>query len=283
MDGENAYPGNYLPRFQFTGQEWDSYAGLDYYKGRWYDTVTGRFFEQDPIGFSAGDRNLYRYVGNGPTNGTDPTGLLTVQVEKPNYRGLGVVLNWKASFELGADEKNGFLIQKVTVDFERMACDKMQKSFYTGSSSDAPKYSTDDRQKHSTYSYWEMWDVQDGEVIIGKAGKGRGPGDKKGKLEDVFNIPSAIGVDLKKLCVYSGYTIMSGEIAWVGKDNKTMEDYAEWSKISGYPSGSLYYSKDEPSIWKGAKIVASRNISTNWLYMFGKVFYDTYDWSPKST
>ncbi|MCO8124099.1 hypothetical protein NHH03_20310 [Stieleria sp. TO1_6] len=30
---------------------------------------------QDPIGFSAGDANLYRYVGNGPTNATDPSGL----------------------------------------------------------------------------------------------------------------------------------------------------------------------------------------------------------------
>jgi hypothetical protein len=30
---------------------------------------------QDPIGFAAGDANLYRYVGNGPTNRTDPSGL----------------------------------------------------------------------------------------------------------------------------------------------------------------------------------------------------------------
>jgi hypothetical protein len=30
---------------------------------------------QDPIGFAAGDTNQYRYVGNGPTNATDPSGL----------------------------------------------------------------------------------------------------------------------------------------------------------------------------------------------------------------
>jgi hypothetical protein len=30
---------------------------------------------QDPIGFAAGDVNQYRYVGNGPTNATDPSGL----------------------------------------------------------------------------------------------------------------------------------------------------------------------------------------------------------------
>jgi hypothetical protein len=43
---------------------------------RWYDSATGRFWQQDPIGFSAGDGNLYRYVGNGPTNYTDPSGLV---------------------------------------------------------------------------------------------------------------------------------------------------------------------------------------------------------------
>lgn len=29
----------------------------------------------DPIGFEAGDANLYRYVGNSPPNDTDPSGL----------------------------------------------------------------------------------------------------------------------------------------------------------------------------------------------------------------
>jgi hypothetical protein len=35
----------------------------------------GRFLSPDPIGFAAGDANLYRYVGNTPTNLTDPSGL----------------------------------------------------------------------------------------------------------------------------------------------------------------------------------------------------------------
>ena len=29
----------------------------------------------DPLGYEAGDANLYRYVGNSPTNATDPSGL----------------------------------------------------------------------------------------------------------------------------------------------------------------------------------------------------------------
>ncbi len=36
---------------------------------------------KDPIGFAAGDANLYRYVGNGPTNATDPSGLESPQFD----------------------------------------------------------------------------------------------------------------------------------------------------------------------------------------------------------
>jgi hypothetical protein len=42
---------------------------------RMYDPITGRWTTEDPIGFDAGDSNLDRYVGNSPTNYTDPTGL----------------------------------------------------------------------------------------------------------------------------------------------------------------------------------------------------------------
>jgi RHS repeat-associated protein len=35
----------------------------------------GRWLQPDPITFSAGDGNIGRYVGNNPTNATDPTGL----------------------------------------------------------------------------------------------------------------------------------------------------------------------------------------------------------------
>ena len=40
-----------------------------------YDPTIGRWLSEDPIGFEAGDPNLYRYVGNRSTTQTDPTGL----------------------------------------------------------------------------------------------------------------------------------------------------------------------------------------------------------------
>lgn len=59
----------------YTGQIWDASAGLYNFRNRWYDPKVGRFLSQDPIGFEAGDANLYRYVGNSPLSFTDPTGL----------------------------------------------------------------------------------------------------------------------------------------------------------------------------------------------------------------
>jgi hypothetical protein len=40
-----------------------------------FDPTVGRWLEEDPIGFEGGDADLYRFVGNDPTNATDPTGL----------------------------------------------------------------------------------------------------------------------------------------------------------------------------------------------------------------
>ena len=64
-----------VDRFLFTGREFDAETGLYYYRARYYDPLNGRFISQDPIGFTAGDANLYRYVGNSPINFVDPSGL----------------------------------------------------------------------------------------------------------------------------------------------------------------------------------------------------------------
>jgi RHS repeat-associated protein len=61
-------------RFGFAGMEYDSVTGLYYDHARYYDAAIGRFTSQDPMGFAAGDTNLYRYVGNDPTAVRDPSG-----------------------------------------------------------------------------------------------------------------------------------------------------------------------------------------------------------------
>ncbi len=64
---------------KFTGRYLDTETGLQWNLNRWYDAKTGRWMSQDPIGFEGGDGNLYRYVGNDPGNGVDPSGLSQVR------------------------------------------------------------------------------------------------------------------------------------------------------------------------------------------------------------
>ena len=64
--------------FTFVGRQgyfYEPSLGLYYINARWYDPVTGRWLSEDPIGYAAGDANLYRYVGNGPVSAVDPSGL----------------------------------------------------------------------------------------------------------------------------------------------------------------------------------------------------------------
>lgn len=61
-------------RFGYTGRELDEESGLMQYRARYYDPAVGTFVGEDPLGFGAGDSNLYRYVFNSPTNFTDPDG-----------------------------------------------------------------------------------------------------------------------------------------------------------------------------------------------------------------
>jgi RHS repeat-associated protein len=62
-------------RFKYAGQEYDATTGMYFDRARYYEAVTGRFMSLDPLGFAAGDANLFRYVGNDTTNGVDPSGL----------------------------------------------------------------------------------------------------------------------------------------------------------------------------------------------------------------
>jgi len=62
----------------YTGRELDLETGLYYYRARYYHPHLGRFLTRDPLLYSAGDANLYRYVGNRPLAGGDPLGLVTI-------------------------------------------------------------------------------------------------------------------------------------------------------------------------------------------------------------
>jgi RHS repeat-associated protein len=66
--------------FDFNARETDL-SGMKYYRARYYHSTFQRFTSLDPLGFEAGDANLYSNVRNAPTRWTDPDGL---RVLNPN-------------------------------------------------------------------------------------------------------------------------------------------------------------------------------------------------------
>ena len=63
----------YGNRFLFQGREYDYTTQLYNFRARWYDTETGRWLSNDPIGISGG-LNLYAFCSNDPVNYVDPMG-----------------------------------------------------------------------------------------------------------------------------------------------------------------------------------------------------------------
>ena len=68
----------------YAGHKFDADIGLSYMQARYYDPVLGRFYGNDPVGYTAKNPvmsfNRYMYVNNNPYKYTDPDGefLLTV-------------------------------------------------------------------------------------------------------------------------------------------------------------------------------------------------------------
>lgn len=61
----------------YTGHQFDSDTGLVYMQARYYDPVIGRFYSNDPVGFTGevDTFNRYSYVANNPYKYVDPTGM----------------------------------------------------------------------------------------------------------------------------------------------------------------------------------------------------------------
>jgi RHS repeat-associated protein len=79
-------------RILFTGREWVPRHGFYEYRARAYHPKLGRFMSEDPIGFSAGDSNLFRYCAGDPVNKTDPTGLVPYQNDQSGVATTGRVV-----------------------------------------------------------------------------------------------------------------------------------------------------------------------------------------------
>jgi RHS repeat-associated protein len=78
----SASTGTVTNPFRYTGREFDPETGIYEYRARYYDQATGRFLNEDPLGFGGGE-NFYAYVKNDPTNLVDPLGLFAEVICEP--------------------------------------------------------------------------------------------------------------------------------------------------------------------------------------------------------
>ncbi len=60
----------------FTGQYNDTVTGLDDYRSRYYDPVSGVFLAADSVAGNVAGMNPYGYVGGNPETWTDPSGQM---------------------------------------------------------------------------------------------------------------------------------------------------------------------------------------------------------------
>jgi RHS repeat-associated protein len=65
----------YAVPYSFQGMRTDSLVSVEFADNRVYSPTLMRWLQTDPIGLIAGN-NYYQFVGNGPTEGVDPSGLI---------------------------------------------------------------------------------------------------------------------------------------------------------------------------------------------------------------
>jgi RHS repeat-associated protein len=128
--------------FLFTEQRFDPETGFLYYKNRYNSTFFGRFMSRDPIDYAAGDMNLYAYVGDRPTNLTDPTGNasnyylridgVTEESTAPNFQKQIELDSWSFGASSPADIGGGLAAGKSGEEIWVDKYGRVKVQFYWG-------------------------------------------------------------------------------------------------------------------------------------------------------
>src|ERR1700687_5048769 len=99
-----------------------------YYRARYYDQTSGRFINEDPIGYGGDGPNFYIYVLGNPSNWADPAGLLAeLYCESiPSSRGGGFT-TWN-----GIKNGLGLLVGRAHHCYIRVKCNGKDETIELG-------------------------------------------------------------------------------------------------------------------------------------------------------
>src|SRR5262249_48995196 len=139
---------------KFTGRELDTETGLQFNLAR-------RWTSQDPLGFDAGDENLYRYVHNAPTIARDSSGLqhdLSFVTRFGPRTGSAGAVAWGIEWTISADsnaQRGGIVVQHLIL---------LNFAYYFIGDVDVPAGSyTPPALRGKARNYWEAWRVAPGQ------------------------------------------------------------------------------------------------------------------------
>ncbi|MDB2387497.1 RHS repeat-associated core domain-containing protein [Shewanella sp.] len=91
----------------YTGHLQDTELGLTYMQARYYDPLIGRFYSNDPVGFTGevDTFNRYSYVANNPYKYVDPPGEVKINISLNAQFAAGI--GWQAGGTLSIDTTYG--------------------------------------------------------------------------------------------------------------------------------------------------------------------------------
>ena len=125
--------------FQFTGRPQIA-GGLYYDRARFYDSATGRFLSEDPIGLSGGSANPYNYVNGNPISLVDPFGF----VPSLGYTTLSGGPNsntWQIQWKLSSPSKSGgWIVQQINATSTSGANTTYWEAWQVGANSSVTTY-----------------------------------------------------------------------------------------------------------------------------------------------
>ena len=114
---------NVVWQYLSQGRRREDATGLITARHRDYSPILGRFIERDPLGFAAGDNNLYRFVRNSPIGKTDPSGLCEIIRQPLPWPKPGS--NWTPEDQAAKDRSivayrtDGGLLRHYGIDYPR--------------------------------------------------------------------------------------------------------------------------------------------------------------------
>jgi RHS repeat-associated protein len=250
-----------------------TFAAANYQvRGREYITQLSTFGSRDPIESSP---NLYAYCDNDPTNATDPDGCLKIVSGDPKYTGNGEG-TWTIKIELGPNETDGWVIQKVTADWEVNACNLEAEHPYEGSSpcyepNKKPSH-TDAPQDHGATVYWEMWRIRGGKVLVPDPDPNF-PGHQREFLELTDKFAFSAKVALGEANTWGHYS-QTGEMAFIPDSDSRPKVKGGWHVDPKGPAGNLWIANKAPEGWESAAKQVTRTWYFSWNNCPGEGNYD---------